>query len=172
MKSMKEGRTFITNGPAAFLTVDDQMPGDTVHTEPGKKLSVTVSWTSHYAIQRVEIIWNGSVVAAQPFPEGATEGQLEVGVEASSDGWVAARISSTTRDSFFQPIYAHTSPVYVVTGRRGMEGQKAARRFDRSIEQALEGANRRGRFQPRKQQEEVLELFREGQCVSRRLLGP
>jgi hypothetical protein len=121
MHALKDGRTFITNGPALFLTVDDKMPGGTVYSEPGAKVSVRAAWKSHYTIQRVEVIWNGTVVAERQFAQGSTEGQFEAEVCAPSNGWVAARLSSHVRDSFFQPIYAHTSPIFVVTGVRAAE---------------------------------------------------
>lgn len=170
MKALQEGRTFITNGPALFLTVDDQMPGGTVYGDPGNKLAVRVAWKSHYAIQRVEVIWNGKVVTGQQFVQESTEGQFETEVNARSNGWVAARLASNVRDSFFQPIYAHTSPVYVVTGLRAVEEKKAAAQFDRSIEHALEKVNQKGRFQNYKQRREVVELFRQGQAVYKTLL--
>jgi len=170
MKALQGGRTFITNGPALFLTVDDHMPGDTIVREPEEELTVSVSWKSHYAIHRVDIIWNGRVAAFQQFPDGCTEGHFEAGVKAVSDGWIAARLGSTSRDSFFEPIYAHTSPLYAMTGIRSEEEKLAAARFDRAISQALEKIERLGRFQTDKQRQEVLNLFRQGQAVYRGLL--
>ena len=170
MEGLQGGRTFITNGPALFVTVDDHMPGDTVVREPGEELAVSVSWKSHYGIHRVDIVRNGKVAAFQQFPEGCTEGHFEAGVKAVSDGWIAARLGSTSRDSFLEPIYAHTSPVYIVTGARSEEERLAAAQFDRAIEQALERVKQRGRFRNDSQRQEVLNLFRQGQAVYRELL--
>jgi len=168
--AMKAGRTFITNGPALFLSVNGQMPGDTVSVEPDEQLSVGLTWKSHYAVQRAEVLWNGKVVAAQQFPEGSVKGEFEASVPAASDGWIAARLASDTRDSFFQPIYAHTSPVYVTTGVPSAEGKAAAAQFDRSISEALERVSQHGRFQNDEQRKEVLALFREGREAYRGLL--
>ena len=170
MQALQAGRTFITNGPALFMTVDDHMPGDTVVKEPEEELAVTVSWKSHYAIHKVDIIWNGNVAVSRQFPEGCTEGQFEAGVRAASDGWIAARLGSTARDSFLEPIYAHASPVYVMTGIRSEEEKLAATRFDRAIEESLERVNRLGRFQTDKQRQEVVDLFRQGRAAYRELL--
>ena len=38
-------------------------------------------------------------------------------IHVPNDGWIAARIKSKTRDSFFQPIWAHTSHLYISTGK-------------------------------------------------------
>ncbi|MCC7354980.1 MAG: CehA/McbA family metallohydrolase [Anaerolineae bacterium] len=171
MQALQGGRTFITNGPALFLSVDDRMPGETVPVEPGKELTVIVSWQSHYPIQRAEVIWNGKVIAAQQFREGSAEGRFKTSVKAQADGWIAARLASQFRDTFFQPVYAHTSPVYVVTGLRPVEQREAAAQFDTSIEQALAWVNRQGRFQNDKQRNEVVNLFRQGQAVYKGLSG-
>lgn len=169
-RALQSGRSFITNGPALFLTVDDQIPGDVVQAEPGRELDVMVSWKGHYAIQQVEVVWNGTVVGRQQFREGSTQGELRIGVEALTDGWLGARLSSTIRDSFFQPLFAHTSPVYVVTGRRAREKPVAAAWFDRAIEQTLEVVRGKNRFRNDRQRREVIELFRRGQAVYRELL--
>lgn len=169
IKALVEGRTFITNGPALFLSVNDKMPGDTVAVEPGSELHAMATWKSHYAIHRVEILWNGKVIAGRQFQEGSNEGSLEADVESRSDGWLAARIYSSNRDSFSQPIFAHTSPVYIRAGIHAPEQPIAAAEFDRAIEQSLEWVRFKGRFRSPQQQKEVLDLFRQGQTVYRKL---
>jgi hypothetical protein len=171
MQSLQEGRTFITNGPSLFLSADDQMPGETLVREPGQEIFAVASWKSHYSIHRVEIIWNGHVIATQQFPDGSMEGNFEAGIKAYSDGWVAARLSSTARDSFFQPIYAHTSPVYVTAGLQPAETAAAAAQFECAIQRALGRVNTRYRFEHDRQRREVVELFRRGQAVFRKLIA-
>ena len=170
MRALQAGRTFITNGPSLFLAVDDCRPGDTLVREPGEEMAVMASWKSHYAVHRIEIVWNGHVVAAQQFPEGATEGEFRAGVAVVSDGWVAARLFSAVRDSFQEPIYAHTSPVYVVADRPSAEAKEAAAHFSQHIEQALEWVGKDGKFWSDRQRQEVVELFKQGQAVYRELL--
>ena len=70
----------------------------------------------------------------------------------ASDGWIAARLSSDARDSYLQPIFAHTSPVYVKAGVGGPERQDAARWFDDSIERSLGWVSNKGKFYTDSQQ--------------------
>ena len=170
LEALREGRTFITNGPALSLTVQDQAPGQTIEAEPGERLSTLVTWKSHYPVALVEVLFNGSVVAHESFHEGSRDGHLEADVEAPSEGWVAARLSSTARDSFHQPIFAHTSPVYVRSAVESPEKKAAAGSFDDSIERSLEWVGTKGKFYTDKQRREVLDLFREGQQVYRAML--
>jgi TolB protein len=171
--ALQDGRTFITNGPALHLAVhgpnaENQMPGDTIRCDPGTEIRLSASWDSHYPVERVEIVWNGRVIAGRNGPPNRN-GEVTTRFTVPSDGWVAARIAGFVRDSFHQPIYAHTSPVYVHTGTPPAERPEAAALFDRSIEAALEWVNTKGRFTTDAQRREVVTLFREGQEVYRRL---
>jgi hypothetical protein len=165
--ALQGGRTFITNGPALFLSVNEQAPGDTVVGDVGSALAVTVSWQSHYSLERVDILWNGRVIASQPLGDGAKSGELSIAYNAPSDGWLAARLSSHVRDSFFQPVFAHTSPVYVTSGQRAAEQPQAAAYFDQAIDHALEWVNHKAKFRDDTQRNEVVTLFKEGQAVYR-----
>ena len=90
---------------------------------------------------------------------------------AASDGWVAARLWSQARDSFAQPVFAHTSPVYVTTGAAGPEEMAAAAYFDDAIERSLAWVGSKGKFYTDKQRREVIDLFREGQQVYRKVMA-
>ena len=171
IEALKGGRTFITNGPALLLTVNGRPPGQAVSVEPGHDLGVSVAWESHYPVDRVEIIWNGRVVVRRLTGCDALAGRFDAEVPAPGDGWVAARLSSQVRDSFFQPIYAHTSPVYVVTGWPALERSVAAGGFARAIDDAIGLVERQGKFQSVGQRREVVDLFRQGQAVYERMAG-
>jgi hypothetical protein len=134
-------------------------------------LAITATWQSHYPIQRVDVLWNGQVIATQNWPEGVRTGQLTTSLRVPADGWVAARVASQVRDSFFQPVYAHTSPVYVETGQRALEQPEAAAYFDRAIDTALEWVNHKGRYRNDSQRREVVELFQAGQAVYQKMTG-
>ena len=170
LQALKQGRTFITNGPALSLTVQGGGPGDEIEARPGERLSTLAAWDSHYPVSRVEVLFNGRVVGGESFPHGSKGGRLEADVPADSDGWIAARLRSDVRDSYHQPIFAHTSPVYVKTGTDSPERSEAARGFDASIERDLEWVRTRGKFYNDKQRREIADLFREGQGVYRAML--
>ena len=162
LEALKQGRTFITNGPALALEIDGQFPGAELQVDPDGQLSVLATWQSHYPIHRAELVFNGGVVAQRVYPEGSTDGRLEVDLPATTDGWIAARLSGTVRDSFDQPVFAHTSPVYVKTGMPSLEQAVAARRFADGIERDIERIRIRGKFYNDGQRREIEDLFRQG----------
>ena len=170
LQALKDGRTFITDGPALSLLVEGEEPGEEIQASPGRRLSTLVTWKSHYPITVAEVLLNGNVVAHDSFPQGSTGGHLEADVEVPADGWIAARLSSKARDSFLQPIFAHTSPVYVKVGRDSPEKRDAAAWFDERIERSLDWVGTKGKFYSDSQRREVVDLFRQGQQVYKEML--
>ena len=71
LKGLQAGRTFITNGPALFLKVDDTMPGGRIESPNGqpRKVSGQIAWDSHYPINRIELVHNGGVMQSKTFDE-------------------------------------------------------------------------------------------------------
>ncbi|MEK9675708.1 MAG: hypothetical protein VW271_04100, partial [Chloroflexota bacterium] len=92
------------------MTAAGMEPGDTLEVEAGTKIPVHATWRSHYGVERVEVVFNGKVIARQSYPEGMANGHLETEFSPTEDGWLAVRLGSGARDSFNQPIWAHTSP--------------------------------------------------------------
>ena len=88
---------------------------------------------------------------------------------AETGGW-RCRAFGEARDSFAQPVYAHTSPVYVGTGLPTGKAAESATGFAREIERYSETIGRCGRFARDEQREEVLHLFAEGRAAYERLV--
>ena len=163
LDALKKGRTFISNGPVLELNVQGNIPGAEIEAQVGDKVSAMATWESHYPVSHVEILFNGKSVATEFFPDGLKNGQIEVDVPTSSDGWIAARISTDVRDSYHHPVFAHTSPVYINTGLDSPEMSIAARGFSETIERNLEWVMSRGKFYTDHQRREVSDLHKAGQ---------
>ena len=163
LEGLKAGRTFITNGPAIDLRVNGRTAGELIELSGGGGLETEVSFRSHYPVERVELVVNGSVVHGQEWPEGLREGQTRHRLEVARDGWIAARLWGDARDSFGQSIYAHTSPIYFVCGPPPAEGPDAARFFLHAIDESLRWIDTVGRYNNDRQRQEVKDLF----CRSR-----
>ena len=127
-----------------------------------------MEWKSHYPVQVVELVRNGKVFARKAYSEVSREGTLAAAIESPSDGWIAARLFSGTRDSYLQPQFAHTSPVYVKTGKQSPESVEACRLFVDQIDSSINWVRQKGRFYTNRQRSEVESLFREGQEIYRK----
>ncbi len=60
--------------------------------------------------------------------------------------WFAARIDSTSKNELDQPLFAHTSPVYVAMGGKGVFDIDAARGLLQQVEEAQAAIRAQGRF--------------------------
>ena len=123
------------------------------------------TWQSHRPVSGLSLVFNGRVVASEVYHDGSKDGRLEIDLPVSSDGWIAARLSGAHRDSFHQPLFAHTSPIYVETGRVSPERAAAARLFADGIDRDLDRIRTRGRFYNDSQRREIEDLYRQGQQV-------
>ncbi len=109
--AVKQGRTFVTNGPMLTLTVDGRMPGDELQVRKNATLHVRVRAWAPPAIgspKTLEIVANGRVVSTGSSSDPKRgELKLEIPLHAASSQWIAARAAAHNR------AVAHTSPVYV-----------------------------------------------------------
>lgn len=164
LDTLAAGRSFITNGPVLELVVEGKPPGASLdlRARQPKQARVEVRWQAHRPIECVEIIMNGSVVAGERTASGSSEGQLGVTVAAPHDGWIAARCSGQTRDSYGHAQWAHTSPVYLKTGSRDSAARESARFFVGQIDRSQQWVAQRGRFAEAAHRQRMQQLFREG----------
>ena len=124
-RDLKAGRSFATNGPMLFLTVDGHEPGNTIRVEgkQGRKLKIHAQATAINDLERLEVVWKGKVIKTVTAPEKTQSLTLDVEQEATETGWVTARV-------FEKPTvtvrFAQTSPVYVQAGKdRGIVAEDA-----------------------------------------------
>ena len=145
------------------------MPGARLSPTNGKsrQLPVEVSWSSHYPLNRIEIVHNGYVAGSHALINGnqQRDGTHTLDLKINSDGWIAARAYGAARDSYAQAVYAHTSPVYIGSGIPAKVVNDSAKFFVRSIDNSIDWVNRIGRFTQDQQRQEVLHLFNEGRKV-------
>ena len=171
IEGLKAGRTFITNGPALFFRVNGEEPGATLDLSGHPEVEAHITLKTHHPVTRVELVHNGHIVQTWDEPDGLAEGEFRHSLRVEADGWLAARCSSTHRDSFGHMVFAHSSPVYLRAGAPNPETPGAAAYFDRSIDDSLEWVERKARYTSDRQRSDVRELFLRGQDVFKGLLG-
>lgn len=121
--ALKQGRSFVTNGPVLELEVDGQRPGAEIKAARGDRLKVTVRARTHQAVSeldRVTIVNSDGIVkeiarsTGMPAPsaDGPQAVTLEADIPVERSGWITASAVGTNG------ALAHTSPVYVVVDGR------------------------------------------------------
>lgn len=116
--AVRAGRTFVTNGPLALLSVDGRGPGSVIEAEPGQSVQLRAEARTVVPIARLELLVNGAVVAAKEAAGNRQSAVVETEWEAQESAWIVARCVSDDPLPDGQVIYAQTSPAYLdVRGR-------------------------------------------------------
>ena len=107
-KAVRGGNTFMTTGPLLSFQADGRVPGAEIEMRGGGGEVETIAQARCATpVHRIEIVFNGRVVAAREEARGARELEIREKVRLSGAGWIAARCDSRLGPS------AHTSPVYI-----------------------------------------------------------
>jgi hypothetical protein len=173
-KAVRNGNTFMTTGPLLLFAADGHAPGGEIKfSSGGGKLEVEAHATCFFPIHRLEVVFNGRVVASREEAGGARELSLKDEVQVPGPGWIAARCSSRYRSAGTGQVpgkLAHTSPVYIVVPGQELFSPPAAAYFLNLIDGArtwVENLATRpdaGRF------EKILRLFGDARAELHRRL--
>ncbi|MEZ4586593.1 MAG: CehA/McbA family metallohydrolase [Gemmatimonadales bacterium] len=115
LDGLARGRTFATNGPLLGLELGGLGPGDTLSLGEPHQLEARISLRSIVAVDSLELVRNGVVVASIPIDSAGTFAEARLAVAADRSGWYVLRAFATgsrhpTLDVY---PYATTSPIYV-----------------------------------------------------------
>src|SRR5260370_39447238 len=78
----------------------------------GHRLKVSASAVSRLPFERLELIYNGEILAEQPAWK-QREAKIERQIRVARGGWIAARVSGGGKTHAGSTVFAHTSPLYV-----------------------------------------------------------
>lgn len=111
---LRQGKSFVTNGPMLELTVDGRGLGEVIQIAGPRKLQVKASARSQFPLAKVELIYNGQVVATLPVDKDDRTALLDQPVNIDRSGWLALRASGPGHpDSPAPALFAHTAPIYL-----------------------------------------------------------
>ncbi|MFL5773658.1 MAG: CehA/McbA family metallohydrolase, partial [Flavisolibacter sp.] len=108
---LKAGHTFVSNGPALFLRVDDKLPGSEIHKSGGSKLTLKVKAIANPGIgiiDRIAIYNNDGLVVEKTNNKNSDSIEINMDHILKKSQWIAAVAYSNNG------AVAHTTPVYVI----------------------------------------------------------
>jgi hypothetical protein len=183
--ALKGGRTYITNGPFLEFSVDGKAPGETARLGKPGKGRVRGRVVGRVDFRRAELVRNGAVVgtAASAAKDGVFEAALDLEVELAEPGWLALRVppppvkddpelqEAVPANEFGQPLFGHTSPVYVeiegLTPARAKAVRELLEEVERNKAKLLQSAD----FKDDAERAQVLKVHDDGAAALRKLLG-
>lgn len=116
--AVKNGRTFVSNGPMIDLKVNQALPGDELDLSQPSQVTIHArAWgDSRIGVPgTLEVVVQGDVVRAATSPVTDVTSPLEVNFDlpVKNGVWIAARATAPNG------AVAHTTPIYVTVGGKG-----------------------------------------------------
>lgn len=159
VEGLKQGRSFVSNGPMLKFSVAGKSSGDTIKLADRTELEVTGSVRAAHPLEKLELIYNGEVVATGSLTEDRTKGTLKTKFSPQESGWIALRTSG--KPVRFLPgrsHSAHTNPIYVDIKNHPQRVQASARYFLAWIDRLEADLKKRNRI-PEDEWREVSKLL-------------
>ncbi len=169
-RTLKAGRSFATNGPMLFFTVNGHDPGAALSSARSgeTRLRIRAEARSARTLERLEIIHNGRVL--RQITAGTDPSRLiaDFATTVSGPGWLAARC--------FEPAgttirFAHTSPIYVQKANQRLIVPDDARFLIEWIDREIGYYERESRFRSPQERADMLIFFRKARAVYSALLA-
>lgn len=173
LAALRAGRTFITNGPLLELRVNGSEAGSTIDLSKPAELRIEATARGRLDFGHLELVQNGRAVESTParVVDGHFEAKLEVSATASEPGWLATRTTTTAKNEYGQPIFAHTSAVYVTVAGRTICREGDVRFLLSQVESARSAIAAKAQFDTDQQRRSVLELYEQSAVALRAKLS-
>jgi Tol biopolymer transport system component len=168
LAALKAGRTFVTNAPLLEFALAGRAIGEEIRLPAGShRLTARVGLRSNVAVDHLEIIGNGKVVASIPLRGDRTAGNDTVAVPVTTSGWFVLRAYS---DRATMPVldlypFASTSPIYVRVGDEPVRSPEDAAFFVTWIERLEAMTRATTSWNTRSEQAAVLRSLAEARTV-------
>ena len=172
LQAYREGRSFATNGPLLTFQVNGKGAGEEIRWKAGSlPLEIEAEAVSHVPMTRMDVVINGQVAASQKAEGDGKLIRLSRVLEISDSSWVAVRVHGGPHKLIPNDtaLYAHSSPVYCYRGDRTIALRKSAAFFIRQIDQLIHRVETQGVFRDSADREAMIQLFRKGQQVYRKI---
>jgi hypothetical protein len=126
LDGVRQGRTFVTNGPMLKLSVDGEDIGSRVILKEARAVEVRASVKfdpSRDVVDRLEVIVNGDLYASVPRKGRSDEISVRLSIDVRQSSWVAVRASGAKQDeppAVLRSLYtsaAHSAATYITVER-------------------------------------------------------
>ncbi len=136
LSAVRNGKSFVTNGPIVGLTINGKASGDSLSIPPkGLTASYQAFLRSSVPIDHFEIIQNGEVIATHMLTGNKQTADVSGNLKLKSAGWVLLRVWNDKGHSDLLDLYAYasTNPIYVVSSIPNPKQKSAGLYFQKWI---------------------------------------
>ena len=164
MKGLKEGKSFVTNGPWLEFVAGGKTLGDTIHLDRAGTVPITARARAADPLKSMELVFNGRVVARGKLSVDKRSAAIDAEVRLDAGGWLSVRAHGTAANR-----QAHTSPFYVDIAGKGGSSAEDAKYFLEWIDRLEAKMRERDRVPSVKMMEHVMGSLNSAREVYRRI---
>jgi hypothetical protein len=119
----------------------------------------------------MEVVVNGKPVSSVEATHGGKRVSLSEEVRLEESAWIAVRVRGEAHRLVpnDKELYAHSSPVYCYRDGSSIHFKEDALYFVEQIDRLLDRVDRNGVYKDAAQKQKVVDLFRKGQDVYRKI---
>jgi TolB protein len=168
MDSLKNGRTFATNGPLINFTLNGELVGSELKMEkPQREVAFAARLRSIVPVDHLEVVCNGKVVEDVKLEGAHDTADVKGTIPISESGWCLLR---TYSDKAVYPVldnyaYATTSPVYVTVAGAKPRSPEDAKYFAAWIARTMEISGAYPDWNALQEKELVMNRLREAKAI-------
>jgi hypothetical protein len=168
LSSLKQGRTFATNGPLLGITLGGRAPGGVLRLASGEnKVKFTAWLRSIVPVDHLELICNGRVVRDLKLGADRETADIHDAIMISQSGWCLLRAWS---DKAEYPVldaypYATTSPIYVTVAGSAAQPTEEAAYFIAWVDRMIQDARSNHDWITPAEKTSVLNLLEQARAV-------
>ena len=132
---LKRGHTFVSNGPALFMTADGQLPGSEIIKTGGSACRLKVKAVTNPSIgviSKIAVYNSDGVVVEKLNPQKQDSIELELDHILTHSQWLTAAVFCENS------AVAHTTPVYFIVNNQPTWNHKRGPEIIKKQEQAIE----------------------------------
>ena len=160
--AVRDGRTFVTNGPLLQLAINGEIAGGEIFLpEAGGTVEFDARMESAYPVETLELLRNGAAIERIPVSDSGRAGRLRKRIPVESSGWYTLR-ASTEKPVFpvdDSRLYAETGPIYVYAGDQPIRSAEDARYFMDWVDDVARQARAHPGWRSASEREHVLSQF-------------
>lgn len=164
LEALKQGRSFITNGPLFHFQVEDRAIGDTVSLKSPGEVGIEGRASGRVDFGHLELVHNGRVVdRIRSHPNGEHfSAELKKEFRVDEPGWLALRVSGEAISEYGLPIFGHTSAIYLEVDGRSIRQPAAVDHLRREIQEARATVANEALFATPEERKRVLDIYDQG----------
>lgn len=182
LKGLSEGRSYITNGPLLEFQIEGRGIGETVKLPGNQPVKIAAKAVGRVDFGRLELVLNGRAVRTE---KSRAEGghfvaEMKFSHEIAEPCWLAVRVppppvkddpelqEAVPQNELGQPLFAHSSPVYLEMAGRSVFDRPTADSLLTEIERNLEQITKDALFADAVERARVMDVYAEGMDALKR----